>query len=60
LKVKWRHKENVGRITRLSKEIIRMLKMGATFDFTPSYTVYYKNGKEVKRKLKHVSLRLQK
>ena len=34
--------------------------MGATFDFTPSYTVYYKNGKEVKRKLKHVSLRLQK
>jgi len=60
MKVKWKHKQNVGRILRLSQEIIRMLKMGATFELTPSYTVYYKNGKEKKIKLNYVSLRLQK
>ena len=59
MKVKWRHKQNVGKIVNLSKEIIRMLKMGATFELTPSYTIYYKNGKERKIKLNHVSLRLK-
>ncbi|KKM96543.1 hypothetical protein LCGC14_1177080 [marine sediment metagenome] len=59
MKIKWKHKQNVGRIIGLSKEIKRMLKMGATFDLNPSYTIYYKNGKEIKREFKHVSLSLQ-
>ncbi len=61
MKIKWKHRQTVGRIKGLDKEIIRMLKMGATFDFTPAYTIYYdKDGNETKTKLKHVSLRLQK
>ena len=36
-----------------------MLKIGAEFELTPSYTVYYKNDKEIKTKLNHVSLRLK-
>jgi len=60
MKIRWKHGRVVGRIKGLDKEIIRMLKIGAKFELTPAYTVYYKNGKEKKTKLKHVSLRLQK
>jgi len=60
MKIKWKHKRTVGRIKIKDKEIIRMLKIGAKFILTPAYTVYYKNDKETKTKLKHVSLRLQK
>lgn len=60
MKIRWKHGRKVGRIKRLDKEIIRMLKIGAKFTLTPAYRVYYKNGKQTKTKLKHVSLRLQK
>ncbi len=60
MKVKWKHRQTVGKIKIKDKEVIRMLLMGAEFELTPSYTVYYKNGKEIKTKLNHVSLRLKK
>ena len=60
MKIKWKHKQNIGRVFRLSKDIVRMLKLGATFDLTPAYRIYYKNDKEIKRELLHISLRLHK
>ncbi len=60
MKLKWKHKRNIGKIKIIDKEVIRMLKIGATFELTPSYTVYCKDGKEIKTKLNHVSLRLKK
>ena len=60
MKLKWKHKQDIGKIKINSDEVIRMLKIGATFELTPAYTVYYKNGKETKTKLNHVSLRLKK
>lgn len=59
LKLKWRHKENVGKVKFKSEEIIRMLKLGARFELTPSYTEYLdKDGKTKKVVLNHMSLRL--
>jgi len=60
MKIKWKHNQTVGKIKFKSDEIIRMLKIGATFELTPCYTVYLKKGKEVKRVLNYVSLRLKK
>jgi len=60
MKLKWKHDKDIGKIKIKSKEVIRMLKLGATFELTPAYTVYYKNGKEKKIVLNHVSLRLKK
>jgi len=60
MKVKWKHKQNIGKIKITDKEVIRMLKIGATFELTPSYTVYYRHDKEIKTKLNYVSLRLKK
>ena len=60
MKLKWKHKQTIGKIKIIDEEVIRMLKLGATFELTPAYTVYYKNGKEKKIKLNHLSIRLKK
>ena len=60
MKIKWKHKQTVGKIKIKDKDIIRMLKIGAKFIITPAYTVYYKNGKERKTKLNYLSLKLHK
>lgn len=60
MKLKWKHDKDIGKIKIKSEEVIRMLKLGATFELTPAYTVYYKMGKEIKTKLNHLSLRLKK
>ena len=60
MKLKWRHNRNIGKIKIKDEDVIRMLKMGATFELTPSYTVYYKKGIEVKTVINHLSIRLKK
>ncbi|KKM79604.1 hypothetical protein LCGC14_1348230 [marine sediment metagenome] len=59
MKVKWRHRQTVGKIKIKNKDIIRMLKLGAIFELSPAYRTYYKGGIEYKKKLLHVSLRLK-
>ncbi len=61
MKLKHRHKETIGKIKIKNKEIIRMLKVGATFELTPAYTIYHNaDGTEIKTILNHLSLRLKK
>jgi len=61
MKIKWRHNKNIGKVKFKSKEIIRMLKLGARFELTPAYTHYLdKDGKTKKVVLNHISLRLMK
>ncbi len=59
MKLKWKHKQTIGKVKLIDKEVIRMLKIGAEFILTPSYTVYYKKGKEFKIEFKHLSIRLK-
>ena len=61
MRIKWKHNKNKGKVKFQSEEIIRMLKLGAKFVLTPSYTQYLdKNGMTKKVVLNHVSLRLLK
>ena len=60
MKLKWRHNRNIGKVKIKDKEVIRMLKMGASFVLTSTYTVYFRKGKETKTKLNHLSIRLEK
>jgi len=59
MKIKWRHRQTVGKIKIKNKDIIRMLKLGAIFELSPAYRIYYKGGIKYKKKLLHVSLRLK-
>jgi len=60
LKLKWRHKQIIGKAKIYSKDIIEMLKLGATFELNPAYTIYYKDGGKRKIELLHISLNLKK
>jgi hypothetical protein len=59
MKVKWHHDYNIGKMTLKSKELIRMLKLGAKFELAPAYRITYdKDGNKKKVELMHVSLSL--
>ena len=59
MKIKWRHNKNIGKVKFKNPVIIEMLKLGAKFELTPAYRIYYdKDGKEIKREIKHISLRV--
>ena len=59
VKVKWKHDYKIGSMKVYYKDLIRMLKIGARFELTPSYTQFLdKEGNVKKVRLNHVSLRL--
>lgn len=59
MKIKWKHRQTVGKIKIKNKDIIRMLKLGAIFELSPAYRIYHKDGIEYKKKVLYVSLRLK-
>ena len=59
MKLKWKHKQNIGRIKIKNKDIIRMLKLGAVFELSPAYRTRYRKDIRSKTKLLYVSLRLK-